>query len=134
MYSRIFVFKQKTAYEMRISDWSSDVCSSDLPGVRRAADRRLASIKDHPHGQPGPLQGRWRGDEKHGRFSIDRHLEMTAEAGGIQFDAHFGKRDVDTIDNVSDQRLDEPISTVTQQSCQLLCFFDERWNVVFIRR
>src|SRR3546814_1845952 len=26
-------FKQKTAYEMRISDWSSDVCSSDLPAV-----------------------------------------------------------------------------------------------------
>src|SRR3546814_1549527 len=26
----IFFFKQKTAYEMRISDWSSDVCSSDL--------------------------------------------------------------------------------------------------------
>src|SRR3546814_4256443 len=26
-------FKQKTAYEMRISDWSSDVCSSDLPDV-----------------------------------------------------------------------------------------------------
>src|SRR3546814_2374993 len=28
-----FFFKQKTAYEMRISDWSSDVCSSDLLGV-----------------------------------------------------------------------------------------------------
>src|SRR3546814_5962963 len=28
-----FFFKQKTAYEMRISDWSSDVCSSDLPAV-----------------------------------------------------------------------------------------------------
>src|SRR3546814_4436428 len=27
-----FFFKQKTAYEMRISDWSSDVCSSDLLG------------------------------------------------------------------------------------------------------
>src|SRR3546814_9353138 len=27
---RFFFFKQKTAYEMRISDWSSDVCSSDL--------------------------------------------------------------------------------------------------------
>src|SRR3546814_3353897 len=27
----LFFFKQKTAYEMRISDWSSDVCSSDLP-------------------------------------------------------------------------------------------------------
>src|SRR3546814_10105021 len=28
--SVVFFFKQKTAYEMRISDWSSDVCSSDL--------------------------------------------------------------------------------------------------------
>src|SRR3546814_4471622 len=30
-YVYVFFFKQKTAYEMRISDWSSDVCSSDLP-------------------------------------------------------------------------------------------------------
>src|SRR3546814_2219695 len=30
--SIVFFFKQKTAYEMRISDWSSDVCSSDLLG------------------------------------------------------------------------------------------------------
>src|SRR3546814_17079081 len=30
----VFFFKQKTAYEMRISDWSSDVCSSDLIAVR----------------------------------------------------------------------------------------------------
>src|SRR3546814_11895614 len=30
MFSCVFFFKQKTAYEMRISDWSSDVCSSDL--------------------------------------------------------------------------------------------------------
>src|SRR3546814_3521635 len=33
-----FFFKQKTAYEMRISDWSSDVCSSDLQG---AGTRRM---------------------------------------------------------------------------------------------
>src|SRR3546814_3667587 len=32
-----FFFKQKTAYEMRISDWSSDVCSSDLVDHWRAA-------------------------------------------------------------------------------------------------
>src|SRR3546814_4620640 len=31
-----FLFKQKTAYEMRISDWSSDVCSSDVGDDRRA--------------------------------------------------------------------------------------------------
>src|SRR3546814_4830415 len=30
MYKICFFFKQKTAYDMRISDWSSDVCSSDL--------------------------------------------------------------------------------------------------------
>src|SRR3546814_9813516 len=29
----VFFFKQKTAYEMRISDWSSDVCSSDLSAL-----------------------------------------------------------------------------------------------------
>src|SRR3546814_6904612 len=33
MFCVVFFFKQKTAYEMRISDWSSDVCSSDLDGI-----------------------------------------------------------------------------------------------------
>src|SRR3546814_13693643 len=38
-----FFFKQKTAYEMRISDWSSDVCSSDLsPPAPEPAARRLS--------------------------------------------------------------------------------------------
>src|SRR3546814_11628859 len=35
----IFCFKQKTAYELRISDWSSDVCSSDLVCGKRRLDR-----------------------------------------------------------------------------------------------
>src|SRR3546814_3012809 len=40
VYCIVFVFfKQKTAYEMRISDWSSDVCSSDLPACRRGRDQ-----------------------------------------------------------------------------------------------
>src|SRR3546814_6786597 len=41
----VFFFKQKTAYEMRISDWSSDVCSSDLlphkHGMRHIDERVL---------------------------------------------------------------------------------------------
>src|SRR3546814_13553642 len=37
----VFFFKQKTAYEMRISDWSSDVCSSDLLDALRGAGVRL---------------------------------------------------------------------------------------------
>src|SRR3546814_16337820 len=40
-----FFFKQKTAYEMRISDWSSDVCSSDITKLQRSSpDGRAASI------------------------------------------------------------------------------------------
>src|SRR3546814_6644375 len=36
----VFFFKHKTAYEMRISDWSSDVCSSDLKSVVAAEESR----------------------------------------------------------------------------------------------
>src|SRR3546814_11712421 len=39
-----FFFKQKTAYEMRISDWSSDVCSSDLDEIFRNNLARLEEI------------------------------------------------------------------------------------------
>src|SRR3546814_5181587 len=39
-----FFFKQKTAYEMRISDWSSDVCSSDLD---RRAEEEMQSWKEN---------------------------------------------------------------------------------------
>src|SRR3546814_7286271 len=38
----VFFFKQKTAYEMRISDWSSDVCSSDLRAARRHVGEHVA--------------------------------------------------------------------------------------------
>src|SRR3546814_12532140 len=40
-----FFFKQKTAYEMRISDWSSDVCSSDLPDVRLDGREIFAGLR-----------------------------------------------------------------------------------------
>src|SRR3546814_3739187 len=41
-----FFFKQKTAYEMRISDWSSDVCSSDLDGFYDLIDTSGAKVGD----------------------------------------------------------------------------------------
>src|SRR3546814_6601067 len=55
----ILFVKQKTAYEMRISDWSSDVCSSDLqcfappPPDRFAAGRTKSEIY-RPPGAPAP--------------------------------------------------------------------------------
>src|SRR3546814_7427316 len=53
--SLLFFFKQKTAYEMRISDWSSDVCSSDLEYITQtfgfeempdAVDLETATFRD----------------------------------------------------------------------------------------
>src|SRR3546814_2664486 len=53
----LFFFKQRTAYEMRISDWSSDVCSSDLFGREidrialgdpRQVERRVFAAPDAP--------------------------------------------------------------------------------------
>src|SRR3546814_8089637 len=40
-----FFFKQKTAYEVRISDWSSDVCSSDLQSISRRFQRRSPAFE-----------------------------------------------------------------------------------------
>src|SRR3546814_7677109 len=48
----VFFFKQKTAYEMRISDWSSDVCSSDLLLERRGA-RDVGALADVDEGGGG---------------------------------------------------------------------------------
>src|SRR3546814_9769282 len=58
----IFFFKQKTAYEMRISDWSSDVCSSDLA-------RDIACRED---------AGRARFEE-----GVDQHAAVCGEPGGL---------------------------------------------------
>src|SRR3546814_9559235 len=53
-----FFFKQKTAYEMRISDWSSDVCSSDLrivlPPLQQAGDL----FRGQAHARYGPASNR----------------------------------------------------------------------------
>src|SRR3546814_4317574 len=41
----VFFFKQKTAYEMRISDWSSDVCSSDLDWTGLPPEKLLGMMR-----------------------------------------------------------------------------------------
>src|SRR3546814_11116328 len=55
----VFLFKQKTAYEMRISDWSSDVCSSDLsngaPARLPSADQ-IAAFSSGPTATPSCSQ------------------------------------------------------------------------------
>src|SRR3546814_19599857 len=55
-----FFFKQKTAYEMRISDWSSDVCSSDL---LRGGARGVGGLAIAAAGHGGGGDGQQRGTE-----------------------------------------------------------------------
>src|SRR3546814_9426601 len=63
-----FFFKQKTAYEMRISDWSSDVCSSDLG--RREVDVRCDRLR-----LARPKARRIANQERHlQRFLVDEPL------------------------------------------------------------
>src|SRR3546814_6361942 len=42
----VFFFKQKTAYEMRISDWSSDVCSSDLYTPKHFEETQIDALHE----------------------------------------------------------------------------------------
>src|SRR3546814_2251420 len=55
----VFFFKQKTAYEMRISDWSSDVCSSDLSLPHPPSPAKLPPSRGQKRGAApcGPAPG-----------------------------------------------------------------------------
>src|SRR3546814_12186432 len=72
------VFKQKTAYEMRISDWSSDVCSSDLLGsavgtlglLARCFRVRFAQHHRADHGREQQHGNNFKGKQKF----IEQHL------------------------------------------------------------
>src|SRR3546814_7203987 len=74
MLLKFFFFKQKTAYEMRISDWSSDVCSSDLqcrPDVgTQALDRELVVVVG--------LDGFGPATVEHGRIGVGAEAEEAA--------------------------------------------------------
>src|SRR3546814_4654226 len=56
----VVVFKQKTAYELRISDWGSDVCSSELvDSILRQQSGGKKSIDDFAHAFFGMRDGDW---------------------------------------------------------------------------
>src|SRR3546814_1934858 len=85
MYS-FFFFKQKTAYEMRISDWSSDVCSSDL--IKLDLETELASEPDeengHVVGDMEEIVGLQTDDELDGGDNMDSAYESSDGSGSDQ--------------------------------------------------
>src|SRR3546814_5900599 len=70
-----FFFKQKTAYEMRISDWSSDVCSSDLFAPKQQTMRKCGESRFQA---PGPAQTAARTPKK---VPDERYGERITPAG-----------------------------------------------------
>src|SRR3546814_9609672 len=92
-----FFFKQKTAYEMRISDWSSDVCSSDL-GTERIFGQD--TLRQQPLDFGRALQRGWmqpvpRDRTGHGADS-DRRMEALSCTGGRSEERRVGKEWVST--------------------------------------
>src|SRR3546814_2228752 len=80
-----FFFKQKTAYELRISDWSSDVCSSDL---RLADDARRIILYRSGIRRPARRVGAGMvGPDPHGLLLGDGKADLEGGA-----DIHAGKR------------------------------------------
>src|SRR3546814_10792350 len=79
----VFVFlKQKTAYEMRISDWSSDVCSSDLSHERHRA------VVDAGHGSAGEPRERVADD----RAVADDERRVLGQVGGERLERSEERR------------------------------------------
>src|SRR3546814_9402688 len=76
-----FFFKQKTAYEMRISDWSSDVCSSDLRvGEQRSRPARAQELIIERAGHRHRDRADMREDEGVGRHVGKTHLRRAGRS------------------------------------------------------
>src|SRR3546814_2394076 len=91
-----FFFKQKTAYEMRISDWSSDVCSSDL------ADAAISSSGAKPRRRHPPI--RITTGQRPGSAARRRFLCEEAEAGGTAA-GHAGEQAVRPLTKLGESHL-----------------------------
>src|SRR3546814_14847938 len=102
-----FFFKQKTAYEMRISDWSSDVCSSDLLGhagldVAAPGAVFLAGGVEREGARRRELGGHPRQLARHPRKMADRLAELYSFGGvtkaqleGVATDPEGARRGLD---------------------------------------
>src|SRR3546814_14315008 len=74
----LFFFKQKTAYEMRISDWSSDVCSSDLL-LEIGGLVEVVGLVGVARVDLVPLGLRKFGFQRHDRFGVGRGVRQLGQ-------------------------------------------------------
>src|SRR3546814_4763552 len=87
-----FFFKQKTAYEMRISDWSSDVCSSDLRQLlRRSARSGQANPGERLQGTGDQRRGGGRGSQAASGVHPESARQGAAQRRGRQTSGEIGR-------------------------------------------
>src|SRR3546814_3621079 len=104
-----FFFKQKTAYEMRISDWSSDVCSSDLERHRNTDGRDLENA-----------EARLARDARHVvDEQVGRRPDQGAAAGE---DGDVGQRDQETLGRKSQRSEERRVGKECVSKCR------SRWS------
>src|SRR3546814_9755961 len=98
----VFFFKQKTAYEMRISDWSSDVCSSGSPaGTRREFRSRSVGAVRSDRRSAGRTLGFGEVEEERLRRSSKGiyHFEIAVERRSVTVPQQIGRAHVCPVTN-----------------------------------
>src|SRR3546814_10898599 len=108
-----FFFKQKTAYELRISDWSSDVCSSDLGAI--AEERFGRPVEDGDALVPA-----------HGHDGVGRHGQNFAEPCFRDLSSGFGPGAAATHFGFAQLPLDRPEERHVGKECVVTC--RARWS------
>src|SRR3546814_1940390 len=101
-----FFCKQKTAYEMRISDWSSDVCSSDLLGIGQQA----LAVEGHLVRRPQEAQ----------LLRLEGRLRHLGQADGLEGRRHRWHRPLGTarIARIAAQQLLAAAPAIGSASCR----------------
>src|SRR3546814_3355831 len=123
-----FFFKQKTADEMRISDWSSDVCSSDLRAPACWARPRLRKKRPAGRRGPGPGPAPWPAARRRrgGERACGSWLGGFRGGGGLRCRvACIGRRGRGIVDAAAEHVLADHLDDVARRrgACDLFARF-----------
>src|SRR3546814_529326 len=114
----IFFFKQKTAYEMRISDWSSDVCSSDLNELANVARRKMQMSWTETHAFLSTLRS----------LLTVRPLTLETHETGLALAQRYGLSTYDAM--IAASALHAGCDTLWSEDMQHGLALDERLRIV----
>src|SRR3546814_3592444 len=117
-----FFVKQKTAYEMRISDWSSDVCSSDLLALslNTAAGKALKASGATPEALNTAINALRGGRSADTASAEDRYDALKKFARDLTEDARSGRSEEHTSELQSLMRISYAVFCLTQKTARTI--------------